>query len=120
MQIIATLIPAHPNLEQMFMFSAVGFLVVIFVLMFLSYMTSFIGMFFAMKEKGKAAPAKPADFRGGGVGAPRTEGRKGRIARRNLGGGSCRNRGGMPRCLDKACAAGHGFCKAGKNADFRV
>ena len=60
MQIIATLIPAHPNLEQMFMFSAVGFLVVIFVLMFLSYMTSFIGMFFAMKEKGKAAPAKPA------------------------------------------------------------
>ena len=51
MQIIATLIPAHPNIEQMFMFSAVGFLVVIFVLMFLSYMTSFIGMFFAMKEK---------------------------------------------------------------------
>ena len=51
MQIIATLIPAHPNLEQMFMFSAVGFLVVIFVLMFLSYMTSFIGMFFAMKER---------------------------------------------------------------------
>lgn len=60
MQIIATLIPAHPNLEQMFMFSAVGFLVVIFVLMFLSFMTSFIGIFFAMKEKGKAAPAKPA------------------------------------------------------------
>ena len=57
MQIIATLIPAHPNLEQMFMFSAVGFLVVIFVLMFLSYMTSFIGMFFAMKEKAKPAAA---------------------------------------------------------------
>lgn len=63
MQTIATLIPAHPNFEQMIMFSAVGFLVVLFVLMFLSLMTSFIGKFFSLAQGGaakSAAAAKPA------------------------------------------------------------
>ncbi len=62
MQTIATLIPAHPNFEQMVMFSAVGFLVVLFVLMFLSLMTSFIGKFFSLAQGGasKPAAAKPA------------------------------------------------------------
>ena len=53
--IIATLIPAHPNFEQMIMFSAVGFTVVLFVLMFLSLMTAFIGQFFIFAQKPKKA-----------------------------------------------------------------
>ncbi len=64
MQTIATLIPAHPNFEQMMMFSAVGFLVVLFVLIFLSFMTAFIGKFFSIaqgagKSAKPAAPSKP-------------------------------------------------------------
>ncbi len=61
MQTIATLIPAHPNFEQMMMFSAVGFLVVLFVLMFLSLMTSFIGKFFSLAQGGASKrAAKPS------------------------------------------------------------
>ena len=60
MQTIATLIPAHPNFEQMIMFSAVGFLVVLFVLMFLSLMTAFIGKFFSLAQGGAAKPAAAA------------------------------------------------------------
>ena len=59
MQTIATLIPAHPNFEQMVMFSAVGFLVVLFVLMFLSLMTSFIGKFFSLAQGGASKPEIP-------------------------------------------------------------
>lgn len=59
MYTIATLIPAHPNFEQMMLFSAVGFMVVLVVLMFLSLMTSIIGKFFALAAK-NAPAAKPA------------------------------------------------------------
>ena len=59
MYTIATLIPAHPNFEQMMLFSAVGFTVVLVVLMFLSLMTSIIGKFFALAAK-NAPAAKPA------------------------------------------------------------
>lgn len=59
MYTIATLIPAHPNFEQMILFSAVGFTVVLVVLMFLSLMTSIIGKFFALAAK-PAAPKSQA------------------------------------------------------------
>lgn len=71
--IIATLIPAHPNFEQMIMFSAVGFMVVLFVLIFLSLLTSVVGQFFVFADKAKSpkpsakkscenAPAPKADI----------------------------------------------------------
>ena len=83
MYTIATLIPAHPNFEQMMLFSAVGFAVVLVVLMFLSLMTSIIGKFFALAAK-NAPAAKPAAPKPQAVSAA-PESRSAHV--RNLGGG---------------------------------
>ena len=67
MHIIATLIPANPNMSEMISFSVVGFLVVMTVLISLSTATNIIGKFFTLFDKSAkpkaAAPvaaAKPA------------------------------------------------------------
>lgn len=53
MTLIATLIPAHPSLNEMLMFSALGFTVVIIVLASLSIVTAVIGKFFVAVDKMK-------------------------------------------------------------------
>ncbi len=64
MHIIATLIPANPNMSEMISFSAVGFLVVMAVLIALSTATNIIGKFFTLFDKSAkpkaVAPAKAA------------------------------------------------------------
>ncbi len=56
--IVATLIPDYPNIEQMIMFSLLGFAVVMIVLMVLSGITSFVGIFFKSADKIKSGAAK--------------------------------------------------------------
>ncbi len=50
---LLSIIDAHPSMEQMLIFSLMGFGVVMFVLVILSFLSSFIGVFFKAAEAAK-------------------------------------------------------------------
>ncbi len=54
--LLLTVISLRPSVDEMLQFSALGFGVVMFVLVALSFMTSFVGVFFKVAEKAKNKP----------------------------------------------------------------